>query len=112
MDIVYIATPYKSGPDRAKFYADRASALHIMKGDIVFSPVSQNHDVANHMPNEVRTDNEVWLPQCLYWLAQCTLLHVVCDSDHQLEISEGCQEEIKFCEEHKIPIIKTYYHEL
>lgn len=109
MEVVYVATPYSARPARAKWRADKKAADLILEGHLVYSPISHSHTIADHMRQEHRTDHDLWMPQCLHWLAQCTKMVVVADDKKEVEESVGCQMEIEFCKENGIPIEYDYY---
>jgi hypothetical protein len=46
-------------------------------GNVVFSPISHSHPIADHLDPNIRTDSEWWMQQDLYWMQYCDELYVI-----------------------------------
>lgn len=102
--IVYLAGPYSSCHIhiRQRRY-DKLSwvaAQLIRRGEIVYSPVTSCHHIANDY--DLPMDADYWLRHDLEFLRRCGKMYVL-----QLEGWEqsiGVAREIEFANEHEIPI--------
>jgi hypothetical protein len=110
--IVYLATPYTHNNPEIKEkrfqIVNEVAGYLINKGEIVFSPISQNHPIAKccNLPG----DCEYWLEFDKTFLEICCKLYVL--TIEGWEESKGVQAEIKIAEENGIEIEYINYEEI
>lgn len=112
--LTYICIPYSYSPELSFAIANEVSAELMLKDEVVFSPISHSHHIANYIPKEQRNSSEFWLAQDLLILNRCDELLVVKIGENGQELvdkSVGCQAEIKQAVENNIPI-KYYEYEM
>jgi len=117
-EMIYLASPYSVGKGGAYGTADtgkasgnmktrrykaacRKAAELMKKGYVVFSPIAHSHSVEKEGMGEIET-GDFWLEQDLVVLGRCDKLLV-----YKLEgwdKSRGIAREIRYAEEHDIPI--------
>ena len=97
MKTVYLSIPYSWNPEVSFRVANEIAAELMAKGDIVFSPISHSHPIADHLDAKLRTDSEWWMTQDLYWIQYCDELIVVdlveYDGTRLIQESRGVQRE-------------------
>jgi hypothetical protein len=79
------------------------------EGHIVFSPISHSHPIADHLPDQLRTDSNWWMNQDLPFVDWADEVHVVCIGElgHELiEQSKGVQMEIALREAENKNLLK------
>lgn len=110
---IYLAIPYTWNPQKSFEIANKVSARLMEKGNIIFSPVSHSHGIADHLPTEFRTDSNWWMNQDLPLVEWADELHVVLigENGHDLiERSKGVKMEIEHARKHNKPVkIYEYY---
>lgn len=110
---VYLAIPYTFNPERSFQIANKVSAQLMSKGHVVFSPISHSHPIADHLPDELRTNSDWWMTQDLPMVDWADEIHVVCIGEYGhdlIEGSKGVQMEIKHAKSTNKPIkIIEYY---
>lgn len=93
---IYLAAPYssakKSERDRRYAAINQKAAELMLAGNIVFSPVSHSHSIADHMPEERRCDHDLWMRQDLWMIEYVDELWVYCLPGW--EISKGVYAEV------------------
>lgn len=107
--IIYLAIPYTFDVEKSFEVANKVSAQLMQDGHIVFSPVSHAHKIADHLPENLRYDQEFWMKQDLAVLERCDELYVVVLDDEGLKKitnSEGVVSEVRFAATHNM---KTTY---
>lgn len=117
-EFVYLCSPYSVGKKGAYGDADtgkaskntktrrykaacRKAAELMDKGYVVFSPIAHSHSVEKDGMDEIRT-GDYWLDQDLEFVARAD--KVIVYKLPGWELSRGIAREIKFAEEHGIPI--------
>lgn len=107
--MIYLAIPYTWNPDLSFQIANKVAAELMSNSEVVFSPISHSHSIADHLNPELRTDQEFWMHQDLPFVKKCDKMVIVCiDGDHEMiRRSKGVQREIKEAEMNQIPI--TFY---
>lgn len=103
MSYVYLASPY-THPDPAvvewRVHATRrATALLMMRGLVVFSPIAHTHDLVQFIG---RQSHEFWMAQDIPMLRKAERLMVLC-IDGWAE-SRGVMEEIELAQAAGIPV--------
>lgn len=110
---IYVAIPYSFNPTRSFEIANKIAAELMAKGNVVFSPVSHSHPIADYLPAELRTDSLWWMAQDLPLVDWCDKMIVVCigENGHQLiEQSKGVTHEWAHAVKMQKPIeIFEYY---
>jgi nucleoside 2-deoxyribosyltransferase len=99
MSKVYLAIPYRYDPDQSFEIANFAAAYQMKLGNIVFSPISHSHHIADHLDAELRLDHEFWMKQDLPmidWADKLVVVVIGCAGIDLIEYSRGVQEEIEY----------------
>jgi hypothetical protein len=96
---VYLAIPYSFNPELSHRVANFSASRLMEVGDIVFSPISHSHLIADHLRPETRFDHEFWMKQDLPLLAWADEVVVINIGDNEegmklIKQSRGVQEEI------------------
>jgi nucleoside 2-deoxyribosyltransferase len=102
MKRIYLAIPYSFNPSLSFKIANKVSAELMASGNVVFSPISHSHRIADYLPVELRTDSQWWMQQDLPLVAWADELKVVCIGEMGIELieqSKGVQQEIKKAKE-------------
>lgn len=108
--LVYLACPYSWSPDRAFKACNEVAAQLMMSGDVVFSPISHSHPIADYMPESLRTDHEFWMYQDLKILGFCEEVVVIDFGLRKIiQDSAGVQEELTYAKMLGIPIRYLQY---
>lgn len=84
-------------------------------GNIIFSPISHSHPVADHLHPELRTSQEFWMHQDMEMIKRCddvVLIVVGDDGEDLIKNSSGCQSEIKKAKELGMEIRRFHYLDL
>lgn len=105
--LIYLAIPYTYNPDESFDIANEVAAILMTDGDIVFSPVSHSHKIADYLPEKMRFSQTFWMNQDLPILNKCDELYLVKigkNGNKLINESKGCQSEIKCAIENNIPI--------
>ena len=100
-EIIYLSIPYTFNPDKSFYIANKVASKLMQEGNVVFSPVSHSHCIADHMDEELRTSQEFWMSQDLPMVGVCDRMVVVSigeNGEKMIEESSGCQGEIKEAE--------------
>lgn len=108
--LIYLAIPYSGLSELSFAIANEVTAELIMKGKVVFSPISMSHLISDYLPKEQRNSSEFWLNADLPILRRCDELLVVKIGNKGQELidkSVGCQAEIQCAKENNIPV--NYY---
>lgn len=104
---VYLAIPYSFNPELSHKIACEVAAKLMSEGNIVFSPISHSHNIADFIADNLRTDSKWWMKQDLPFVDWADEVHVVCIGENGcnlIEDSEGVQEEIERAKEKHKPI--------
>jgi nucleoside 2-deoxyribosyltransferase len=111
--LIYLAIPYSWNPEKSFKIANEVAADLISNGNVVFSPISHSHPIADHMDEDLRTDHEVWMNQDLPILERCDEVVIVSIEKHGgiglINDSIGCTRELKLARKKKLPINIRYY---
>ena len=97
MNKIYLAIPYSWDPEAAFEIANSVTATLMEEGNVVFSPISHSHPIADYMGNDVRFDHDFWMAQDLPLVEWADEVHVVSIGDDGMELienSRGVQQEI------------------
>ena len=110
---IYLAIPYTWNPEKSFEIANKVAAKLMNEGHIVFSPISHSHKIADHLPNNLRTDSNWWMQQDLPLVEWCDELHVVvigANGQELIDNSKGVREEFRKAAElrKQIKIIEYY----
>jgi nucleoside 2-deoxyribosyltransferase len=99
MKKIYLSIPYSWNPDVSYKVANEISAKLMQEGNIVFSPISHSHPIAEYLPKELQTDSDWWMTQDLYWIEHCDEIVIVdlfeYDGTRLIQESRGVQMEYK-----------------
>lgn len=108
--MIYLAIPYTWNPDLSFEIANKVAAKLMSEGEVVFSPISHSHSIADHLKPELRTDQDFWMHQDLPFVKMCDELKIIVFNHcwNLINESKGVQREIQEAIENDIPI--TYYH--
>jgi nucleoside 2-deoxyribosyltransferase len=94
---IYLAIPYSFDPEKSFRIANEVTADLMSQGNIVFSPISHSHPVAEYLPPSLRTDSMWWMKQDLPMVDWCEHIVVVLigrDGVSLVHGSSGVQMEI------------------
>lgn len=85
------------------------------EGKVVFSPISHSHNIADHLDEKLRTDQEFWMTQDLPFIGKCDRMIVVqivgaYDGDRLIGESKGCQAEIIEAINNEIVVDTHFYY--
>ena len=112
---IYLAIPYTFNPDLSHKIANEVSAKLMAQGNLVFSPISHSHHIADFLPKHIRTDSDWWMAQDLPFVEWADEVHIVTighGGHYLIEQSKGVRAEIEHARKHNKPIIEiTYYGE-
>jgi hypothetical protein len=111
-ELVYLAIPYTWNPDESFRIANEISAELMEDGEVVFSPISHSHVIADYMRDDLRTDYEFWMSIDLPILLKCSRMIIVVlggEGEILIDKSRGCQRELEVAEENGITVEKYYY---
>lgn len=114
MKKIYLAIPYSWNPNRSFEIANKMTAKLMSDGNVVFSPVSHSHPIADFLPADIRTNSDWWMTQDLPLVEWADELHVVLIGEfgHDLiENSIGVQAEISHAVKNNKPVIIHEYYE-
>jgi nucleoside 2-deoxyribosyltransferase len=95
---IYLAIPYTFNPSLSFQVANEVAARLMSEGHVVFSPISHSHPVADHLPQELRTDSNWWMSQDLPFVEWADEVHVVSIGGYGwdlIEESKGVQMELE-----------------
>jgi nucleoside 2-deoxyribosyltransferase len=110
---IYLAIPYTFNPELSIGIANKIAASLMSFGHVVFSPISHSHNIADHLPESLRTDSHWWMKQDLPFVEWAEELHVVCIGemgDKLIEDSKGVQMELAYARQLGKPVtIIDYY---
>lgn len=100
---IYLAIPYSFDPQRSFEIANKVASDLMSKGNVVISPISHSHPIADYLPDELRTDSEWWMKQDLPLLEFADEIHVICINDEETK-SKGIQLELEHARKLNKPI--------
>jgi len=110
---IYLAIPYSFNPELSFRIANKVAAGLMADGHLVFSPISHSHPIADHLPEELRTNSNWWMKHDLPMIDWADKVHVVCIGENGSELieqSKGVCMELIHAKETKKPIhIIEYY---
>lgn len=112
MKKIYLAVPYAVSPQRAFRAANQTAARLMLEGNIVFSPISHGHHIADHLPHAVRTDSDWWMKYERPHIEWADEVYVICIGDkgmEWIERSKGVQNELAIAAELGKPVRYTQY---
>ena len=110
---IYLAIPYSYNPSQSFKIANKITAQLMAEKNLVFSPISHSHCIADHLPDELRTDSDWWMQHDLPFIDWADKVYVVCIGEmgaDLIEQSKGVQMELAYAKKHNKPIhIIEYY---
>jgi nucleoside 2-deoxyribosyltransferase len=101
MKKIYLAIPYTFNPQKSFDIANEVSAGLMLEGNLVFSPISHSHCIADFLPPAVKTDSHWWMRFDLPMVEWADELHVVMIGENAHELiarSKGVLMEITHAE--------------
>ena len=103
MQKIYLSIPYSWNQEVSFRVANEVSAKLMQEGNIVFSPISHSHPIADYLPDNIRTDSEWWLQQDLCWIEHCDKLVIIdlfeYDGTRLIQESIGVHSEYRYAGE-------------
>ena len=114
MTKIYLAIPYRWNPEEAFEIANSVASVLMEEGNVVFSPISHSHPIADYMGNHIRFDHDFWMAQDLPMVEWADEVHVVVigEEGHVLiEESRGVQQEISHAKKLGKPVKIFEYYE-
>lgn len=122
MKKIYLSIPYTWNPERSFEIANKVAAELMLAGNVVYSPISMGHNIAQHLPGEARTSSDWWRkfePAFIEWCDEMVVVRII-ENDHPVPFiagwdliskSEGVQAEIKIAKELRKPVTYRYYND-
>lgn len=116
MKKIYLSIPYTWNPERSFQIANKVAAELMLAGNVVYSPISMGHNIADHLPEEARTSSDWWRKYEPAFIEWCDEMHIVyirktksnkmCEDSGMALIaySKGCQAEKQLAEKLGKPI--------
>jgi hypothetical protein len=95
-EIIYLGIPYSFNPEQSFHVANKVAAELMKQGNVVFSPVTHSHPIADYMKPELRCSHEFWMGKDLPILRLCSKIIFIVIGDDGLSLiddSKGCQDE-------------------
>lgn len=116
MKRIYLSIPYTWNPERSFQIANKVAAELMLAGNVVYSPISMGHNIADHLPQEARTSSDWWRKYEPAFIEWCDEMHVVGiggeeNSRKLLYDSKGCQAEMLLARDLGKPIILYKYND-
>lgn len=115
MKLIYLAIPYTYNPNESFEIANKLAAKLMQQGNIVFSPISHSHMIADNLPEHLRFSQKFWMKQDLPILEKCDELFIVIIGENGcdlIENSKGCKSEIQHAKDNNIPVRYIKYTKL
>ena len=112
--IIYLAIPYTWNPEKSFEIANKVAAKLMNEGNVIFSPISHSHPIADYLDPELKTSQEFWMRQDLPIISKCDELLLIVIEENGIQLineSKGCQSEIKKIKELNKPINYYQYYE-
>lgn len=78
MKKIYLSIPYTWNPERSFQIANKVAAELMLAGNVVYSPISMGHNIADHLPEEARTSSDWWRKYEPAFIEWCDEMVVVC----------------------------------
>ena len=75
---IYLSIPYTWNPERSFQIANKVAAELMLAGNVVYSPISMGHNIADHLPEEARTSSDWWRKYEPAFIEWCDEMVVVC----------------------------------
>ena len=118
MKKIYLSIPYTWNPERSFQIANKVAAELMLAGNVVYSPISMGHNIADHLPEEARTSSDWWRkyePAFIEWCDEMVVVRIIdrnapeylIDGWDLIRDSKGCQAEMQLARDLNKPI-KTY----
>lgn len=109
MNKIYLAIPYSFNPIISFEIANMVAAKLMSENNLVFSPISHTHHVADYLDEKLRTDSLFWMIHDLPFVEWADELHVVVikgevDGYELIAQSKGVQMEIEHAKKFNKPI--------
>lgn len=96
MNKIYLAIPYTWNPAVSELIANHVAA-ELMQKNVVFSPISHSHSIADHMHPELRISQEFWMAQDIpfvEWADEIVVIVIGERGNELIEHSKGVQTEL------------------
>lgn len=113
MKKIYLSIPYTWNPERSFQIANKVAAELMLAGNVVYSPISMGHNIADHLPDEAKTSSDWWRkyePAFIEWCDEMVVVRVDPDFDYSNDLisrSKGVQAEMLIAVKLDKPI--TFY---
>lgn len=94
---IYLAIPYTFNAELSYSIANKVAAKLIGEGNVVFSPISHSHIIADHMDESLRYSQEFWMAQDLPFIEWCDKVVCVVIGEFGYDLidnSKGVQKEL------------------
>ena len=104
MKKIYLAIPYSWNPDYSFKEANRIAAKLMNEGNLVFSPISHSHPIADYLPPELRKDSQFWLKYDLPMIDWADEVYVIDLGGNLVADSVGVSAEIRYAQKTNKPI--------
>jgi len=95
---IYLAIPYTFNSELSYKIANEVAAKLMGEGNVVFSPISHSHVIADYMDESLRYSQEFWMAQDLPFIAWCDKIVCIVIGEFGYELienSKGVQRELK-----------------
>ena len=104
--ILYIACPYTHPNATVRFHRKEAAtscaAVLASAGYVVFSPITQGHQLFDYLPPALSQSHEFWMSQCLPMLDRADALFLLPFKGWRE--SRGVREELRVCAASGAPV--------
>lgn len=114
MKKIYLGIPYTFNPKLSFKIANKVAGELMMKGYVVFSPISHSHPISKYI-GDYQLDHDFWMKQDLPFLADCDGMIVVVPMEHggynTIKNSKGLQKEIQKSQSMQQPIWYIEYYQ-
>lgn len=107
---IYLAIPYSFNPYFSNLIVNKVGAKLYHAGHAVFSPISQGHVIADHLPDHLRKDSEWWLKRVLPFVPVCDQLWIVVIGEKGTDLineSVGCKAELELAMRLGKPVVQV-----
>lgn len=113
--MIYLAIPYSWNPQESFRIVNKVTAGLMQKGIVVFNPISHSHPISEHLPEDLRFNQQFWMDQDLPILEKCSeVCFIIINSKIGMQLIEdslGCQSEKRRALELGIKITYQLYYE-
>lgn len=95
---IYLAIPYTFNSELSYQISNEVAAKLMGEGNIVFSPISHSHVIADYMDEGLRYSQDFWMNQDLPFIEWCDKVFCIVIGEFGYELidnSKGVQRELK-----------------